>query len=69
MTQDTNETYYKYEVFSFKGDNRKFKTLDEITKIANGCEWRLNKIQHGCCFTTNKKTAEKYNIIQVYRPI
>ena len=65
ITQDTNETYYKYEFFSFKGDNRKFKTLDEITKIANGCEWRLNKIQHGCCFTSNKKTAEKYNIIQV----
>ena len=57
-----NETYYKYEFFSFKGDNRKFKTLEDITKVAN----EYDKIRHGCGFTTNKKTAEKYNILQIY---
>ena len=57
--------YYKYEYWQFKGDNRKFKTEADILETCKGASWRINQIKHCCAVTINKKTAHKYNVIQI----
>ena len=65
LTQDSNETYYRYEFYQFRGDVKKYKTLNDIMEICKDHEYMKQRIQHKWNTTTNKKTAEKYNIIQV----